>query len=273
MSKSTEATRSEKGSQQDDMLLAIDVGNTKIAFGVFKGANLERTLSVSTGIRRLADDYAALLLYLLPRHNIDPSKITGAAICSVVPPVGMVLEEVCRRYLNTEPLVVGAGIKTGVRIRMDNPKEVGADRVVNAVAVYRLYGGPAILIDLGTAITFDVISSEGDYLGGAIAPGMEVAAESLFLRAAQLSRVELVPPEHAVGKNTITAIQSGIVFGYVGLVEGMVARLRRELGENAQVVATGGYADVIAAQTPVIEKVNPDLTLVGLRLIYELNRR
>jgi type III pantothenate kinase len=183
------------------------------------------------------------------------------------------MEDVCRRYFKSTPLVVGAGIKTGVRIRMDNPRELGADRVVNAAAAVKLYGYPAIAIDLGTAITFDVVSAEGDYVGGAIAPGMEVAAESLFMRAAKLPRVELLPPDHAIGRNTITAMQSGIVFGYVGLVEGMVARLRKEVGSEAKVIATGGYCQLIAAQTPVIQEVNPDLTLIGVRLIYELNRK
>jgi type III pantothenate kinase len=175
--------------------------------------------------------------------------------------------------MKSTPLVVGAGIKTGVRLRLDNPRELGADRVVNAAAAVKLYGCPAIVIDFGTAITFDVVSSEGDYLGGAIAPGMEVAAEGLFMRTAKLPRVELVAPEHAIGKNTITAMQSGIVFGYVGLAEGMVARLKREVGEDARVIATGGYGGLIASLTPVIGVVNPDLTLIGLRLIYELNRR
>jgi type III pantothenate kinase len=263
----------EAGGGRSDMLLAIDVGNTQIHFGVFQGERLLTTLGVSTGIHRLADDYASLLFNLLPRHNVPVEDIKGTAICSVVPPLGPVLEDVCRRYLKTTPLVVGAGIKTGVRLRLDNPREVGADRVVNAAAAARLYGSPAIIIDLGTAITFDVISPEGDYLGGAIAPGMEVAAESLFMRAAKLPRVELVAPEHAIGRNSVTAMQSGIVFGYVGLVEAMVERIRKELGKEPRVVATGGYAGVIAAQTSVIEEVNPDLTLIGLRLIYDLNKR
>jgi type III pantothenate kinase len=256
-----------------ELLLAIDVGNSKIAFGVFEGEKLLTTLSVSTGLHRLADDYASLLVNLLPRHDIAFEEIKGTAICSVVPPLGPVMEDVCRRYMKSPPLVVGAGIKTGVRIRMDNPRELGADRVVNAAAAVKLYGCPAIVIDFGTAITFDVVSSEGDYLGGAIAPGMEVAAEGLFMRTAKLPRVELVAPEHAIGKNTITAMQSGIVFGWVGLAEGVVARLKREVGEDARVIATGGYGGLIASLTPVIGAVNPDLTLIGLRLIYELNRR
>ena len=167
--------------------------------------------------------------------------------------------------------MVGAGVKTGVRIRVDNPREVGTDRIVNAAAAHHLYGGPIIITDLGTATTFDAVSREGDYLGGAIAPGINIAAESLFNRAAMLPRVELTRPKQAIGTNTITAMQSGIVFGYVGLVEAMVARIRRELGGKAKVVATGGYAELIAKETKVIDIVNPDLTLIGLRLIHQIN--
>ena len=255
------------------MLIAIDIGNTKVAIGVFEAEKLRTTLSIATEMHRLADEYAALLFNLLPHHNITTADIKEAIICSVVPPLVPVFEELCQRYLGTSPLVVGAGIKTGVRIRLDNPKEVGADRVVNAAAAYQLYGGPAIVIDMGTAITFDVVSKEGDYLGGAIAPGMEVAAEALFTQTAKLPRVELIRPEHAIGKNSSTAIQSGILFGYVGLIEGLVARLCHELEEKARVIATGGYAELVARETPVIEIVDPHLTLMGLRLIHDLNRQ
>jgi type III pantothenate kinase len=254
------------------MLMAIDIGNTKVAFGVFDEEKLHTTFSIATDIRRLADEYASLLLNLLPYHNVKMGDIKEAIICSVVPPLIPVFDELCQRYLEIRPLVVGTGIKTGVRIRLDNPKEVGADRVVNAAAAYRLYGGPAIVIDMGTATTFDVVSKEGDYLGGAITAGMEIAAEALFMRAAKLPRVELTRPKHAIGKNSVTAIQSGIIFGYAGLIEGLVARICRELGENARVIATGGYAEIVARETPVIETVNPHLTLLGLRLIYDLNR-
>jgi len=255
------------------MLLAIDVGNTKIAFGVFDGEQLKATLSASTGLHRLSDDYAALLFNLLPRHGISVDSIDESVICSVVPPLAPVFEEMCRHYFKSSPLVIEAGVKTGVRLRIDNPRELGADRVVNAAAVYRLYGGPAIVIDLGTAATFDVVSKEGDYIGGVIAPGMEIAAEALFMRAAKLPRVELVPPKHVIEKNSVAAMQSGIVFGYAGLVERIVRDVQKELGDKACVVATGGYADVIAKQTGVIEVVNPHLTLIGLRQIFELNRR
>ena len=254
------------------MLLAIDVGNTKIAFGVFDGEELKATMTASTGLHRLADDYASLLFNLLPRHDIPIDCIHESVVCSVVPPLVPVFEEMCGHYFKSAPLVIESGVKTGVRLRIDNPKELGADRVVNAAAVYRLYGGPAVVIDFGTATTFDIVSAEGEYTGGVIAPGMEIAAEALFIRAAKLPRVELTPPKHVIGKNSITAMQSGIIFGYTGLVERILAGIQEEIPQRARIVATGGYVDVIARQSPIIEIVNRDLTLIGLRLIYELNR-
>jgi len=254
------------------MLLAIDIGNTNIILGVFEGKKLRATWHMATSIHHMADEYAALLLNLLHHQGLDISDIKEIALCSVVPPLVATFDELFQRYFHISPLVVGAGVKTGVRIRMDNPREVGADRIVNAAAAHHLYGGPIIITDLGTATTFDTISKEGDYLGGAIAPGINIAAESLFNRAAMLPRVELVHPKQAIGTNTIAAMQSGIVFGYVGLVEGIVARIQQELGEKAKVVATGGYAELIAKETSVIDIVNPDLTLIGLRLIYLMNK-
>jgi type III pantothenate kinase len=254
------------------MLLAIDVGNTNINIGVFDGSKLKGTWKVATGVHRMPDEYASLLLNLFDRHGIDASQVTDAILCSVVPTLVGVFEEVCRRYLKVLPLVVESGVKTGVRIGLDNPKEVGADRVVNAVAARQLYGGSVIVIDLGTATTFDAVSEDGDYLGGAIAPGIAIATEALFTRTAALPRVELTHPKRAVGRNTVAAMQSGIVFGYAGLIEGIVARIQQEMGGKAKVVATGGYAELLARETPVIEVVNPDLTLTGLRLIYEMNK-
>ncbi len=220
----------------------------------------------------MPDEYASLMLHLFDGQNILASQVTDAVLCSVVPPLITVFEDVCRRYFKNSPLVVEAGVKTGVRICMDNPREVGADRIVNAVAVHQLYGGPAIVIDFGTATTFDAVSAEGDYLGGAIAPGIAIATEALFNRTAVLPRVDLTHPKRAIGTNTVAAMQSGIVFGYVGLIEYIVARIQKELGSKAKVVATGGYADLLAEETPVIEEVNHDLTLIGLRLIYQMNR-
>ncbi len=254
------------------MLLTVDIGNTNIMLGVFEGDELRATWHMATRIHRMSDEYAALLLNLLPYQGLDASDIEEIALCSVVPPLTATFEELFQRYFHISPLVVGTGVKTGVRIRMDNPREVGADRIVNTAAAHHLYGGPIIIADLGTATTFDTVSKEGDYLGGAIAPGIETAAEALFMRAAKLPRVELVRPERAIGTSTIAAMQSGIVFGYVALVEGMVARIQKELGEKAKVVATGGYAELIAKETSVIDVINPTLTLTGLRLIYLMNQ-
>ncbi len=254
------------------MLLTVDIGNTNINIGVFDGSKLKGTWKVATGVHRMPDEYASLLLNLFDRQGIDASQITGAILCSVVPPLVGVFEEVCRRYLKVLPLVVESGVKTGVRICLDNPREVGADRVVNAVAAHQMYGGSVIVIDLGTATTFDAVSEDGDYLGGAIAPGIAIATEALFTRTAALPRVELTHPKRAVGRSTVAAMQSGIVFGYAGLIEGIVTRIQQEMGGKAKVVATGGYAELLARETPVIEVVNPDLTLIGLRLIYEMNK-
>ena len=254
------------------MLLAIDIGNTGITLGVFEGEELRATWHIATGIHRMADEYAALLLNLLHQQGLDTPDIEAVALCSVVPPLISTFDELFQRHFHISPLVVGAGVKTGVRIRMDNPREVGADRIVNAAAAHHLYGGPVIVVDLGTATTFDTVSREGDYLGGAIAPGIVTGAEALFTQAAMLPRVELTRPEHAIGTNTIAAMQSGVIFGYVGLIEGIVARIQQELGEKAKVVATGGVAELIAKETKVIEVVNLNLTLIGLRLIYLMNK-
>jgi len=257
---------------ENKMLLAIDIGNTSIAFGVFEDKELRVTTHIATDIHRLPEEYAILLLNLLHYRNVKHTDITEVVLCSVVPPLVSTFEEVLERHLNIKPLVIGAGIKTGVRIRMDNPREVGTDRIVNAAAANHLYGGPVIIADLGTATTFDTVSREGDYIGGAISPGITTAAESLFEKAAMLPRLELIAPKRAIGTNTITAMQSGIVFGYVALVEGMVARIQRELGEKAKVIATGGYAELIARETTAIDVVNPDLTLIGLRIIHSMNK-
>ena len=254
------------------MLLAVDIGNTDIALGIFENGRLNKSWHVATDIRQMVDEYAILLLNLLHNQDWDRSNIEGVVLCSVVPPLTVNFVEMFQRYFGISPLVVGAGVKTGVRIRMDNPREVGADRIVNAVAAHYLYQIPVIIVDLGTATTFDAVSGEGDYLGGVIAPGISTAAESLFMRAAMLPRVELVHPRRTIGTNTISAMQSGIVFGYVGLVEGIVARIQKELKKQAKVVATGGYSGLIAKETSVVDEVNSDLTLVGLQLIYTMNR-
>lgn len=254
------------------MLLAIDIGNTNVVLGVFDGDKLKTTLRIASETHTMPDEYAAIMLYLLERQGIAALQITDAVLCSVVPPLVTTFEETCKHYFKTSPLVVGAGVKTGIRICMDNPKEVGADRIVNAVAANRLYKCQVIVIDLGTATTFDAVSENGDYLGGAIAPGIVIATEALFTRTAALPKVDLTYPKKAIGTNTIAAMQSGIVFGYVGLIEGIVNRIKKELGGKTKVVATGGYSKLLAQETSAIDVVNPDLTLVGLRLIYQMNR-
>jgi type III pantothenate kinase len=254
------------------MLLAIDIGNTDITLGVFEGEKLRATWHMATDIHRLADEYAALLLNLMRQQGLEIANIKAIALCSVVPPLISTFDELFQRYFHITPLLVGAGVKTGVRIRMDNPREVGADRIINAAAAHHLYGGPVIVTDLGTATSFDTVSKEGDYLGGAIAPGIMSAAEALFTRAAMLPRVELTRPKRAIGTNTIAAMQSGVIFGYVALIEGLVARIQKELKEKAKVIATGGYASLIAKETKVFDEINPDLTLIGLRLIFQMNK-
>lgn len=252
------------------MLLAIDIGNTNIVLGLYRGDELITHWRIATDTRRMPDEYAVTILQLFSLAGHRPADVSGVVMSSVVPPLTGTFRELCQRYFAAPPLIVDALTHTGVRVRVDNPHEVGADRVVNAAAAYRLYGGPACVVDFGTATTFDAISAEGDYLGGAIAPGIGIAAEALFARTAKLPRIELVPPPSPIGRNTIHAMQSGVLLGYVGLVEGLVARFRAELGPEMRVIATGGLAPVIAQQTPVIGVVDPWLTLKGLRMIYEL---
>ena len=254
------------------MLLAIDIGNTDTTLGVFEDVKLRVTWHMATNIHRMADEYAALLLNLLRHQNLDTPDITAVAMCSVVPPLITTYEDLFQRYFHLSPLVIGAGVKTGVSILIDNPREVGADRIVNAAAAHHLYDGPIIVTDLGTATTFDIVSREGCYQGGVIAPGINTAAETLFMKASMLPRVELTHPKHTIGTSTVTAMQSGIIFGYVALIEGMIARIQQELGEKARVVATGGWSTLMAKETAVFDVVNPNLTLIGLRLIYLMNQ-
>lgn len=253
------------------MLLTLDISNTSIKAGVFRGENLVAHWRFATERQKLTDDYAMLLLGLFQAAGVPASEIKGVSMSCVVPPLRSVFDDLARKYLHLTPLIVGPGIKTGVKLAVDNPREVGADRVVNSLATYRLYGGPAIAIAFGTATVFDCVSAQGEYLGGAIAPGMVTSLESLTRSAAQLFQVELVRPPKAIGKNTVTTMQSGVVLGFAGLVEGLVKRLKSELGE-AQVIATGGLAEVIAPATDAIDIVDLQLTLKGLKLIYELNQ-
>jgi len=254
------------------MLLAIDVGNTNSTLGLYDGNVLGPRWRLSTGNEKTADEYGLLLLGLLQRAGVNVSAVNAAAISSVVPQLTGAFAEACRQYLQCEPLVVDDSCRTGVRILCDNQAEVGADRIVDAAAVRKLYGGPACVVDFGTATTFDAITRDGEYLGGAIAPGIIISAEALFRRAAKLPKVDLVQPPAAIGKNTVQSLQSGLLFGYVGLIEGMVARFRAELGQEMKVIATGGLAEVMAQETDVISIVAPWLTLEGLRIIHDLNQ-
>lgn len=254
------------------MLLTIDIGNTNVTIGVFENERLRHTWRMATAINKMPDEYAIFLLNAFNNKGLKPDDITGIAMCSTVPPLVIIFTEMLQQYFNAQPLLVGPGIKTGVRIRFDNPREVGPDRIANTAAAHHLYEGPVIVVDVGTATTFDIVSAEGDFIGGVIAPGIANAAEALFTRAAALPHIELVAPKQTIGPNTVSAMQSGIVFGYVGLVEGLVERIQRELGEKATVVATGGYAYIITPETTIIDTINPDITLIGLRLIYEMNQ-
>ena len=254
------------------MLLAVDIGNTNITIGVFDGDQLRATWRMATDINQMDDEYAAVLLTLLTHHGMKTSDINEAVMCSVVPPLVGAFESFLRRYFDTTPVVVRPGVKTGVRIVYPNPREVGADRIVNCAAAHHLYHGPVIVVDMGTGTTFDIVSKEGEFIGGVIAPGIGIAAQALYTRTSALPRVELVPPERAIGTTTVGAMQSGIVYGYIGLVEGLLRRGQSELDEKAFVVATGGYAGLIAQGTRMIDEVNPDITLVGLRLIYQMNK-
>lgn len=254
------------------MLLTIDIGNTNVTIGLYANKDLKAHWRLATDHNRMPDEYGLQLLGLLQNANHQPTDLTGVALASVVPPLTGRVIQACREYLQQDPLIIDTGIKTGIRIRYEDPRQVGADRVCDAVAVMRLYGGPACVIDFGTATTFNAITREGDYLGGAITAGVNLAAEALFAHAAKLPRIDLQRPPSVIGRNTNHAIQSGLLFGYVAMVEGMVARFRRELGSEMKVIATGGLAETIARETNVIEVIAPWLTLEGMRILWELNR-
>jgi type III pantothenate kinase len=255
-------------------ILLFDIGNQHINIGVFEGERLRASWRVSTRLEGTPDEYTVLLKNLL-RHSCQECEFEGGAMASSVPPMVATFVELCLRQFGWSPLVVGPGVKTGVSIRTDNPREVGADRVANTLAAKKLYGVPAIVIDFSGPTIFDAISAEGDYVGSAIAPGIVISADALFRSAAQLLRVELSPPDppRVVGKNTINSVQSGLIFGYVSLVEGMIARLKKELGANARVIATGEQLHLILRETRAFDVIDENLTLQGLRLIYEMNKK
>lgn len=254
------------------MLLTIDIGNTNLTLGLYQGETFDAHWRLATDHARMPDEYGLQMLGLLQNAGRTPADLNGVVLSSVVPPLTSRILQACKQYLRQEPLVVTHQLKTGIHILYDDPNAVGADRIADAVAVQKLYGGPACIIDFGTATTFNALDRDANYLGGAITAGVNLAAEALFTHASKLPPIDLQRPPNVIGRNTIHAMQSGLLFGYVSMVEGMVARFRKELGQETRVIATGGLSEIVARETPVIQVIAPWLTLDGLRILWEMNR-
>lgn len=255
------------------MILVVDIGNTNIVLGVYRGRELLHHFRLSTARQSTVDEYGVLIHNLFQMSNISFKDVEGVIISSVVPPLVQVIVEMCVKYIGKDPLLVGPGIKTGLNLRYENPREVGADRIVNAVAAIEQYKCPLVVVDFGTATTFDCIDAGANYLGGAIVPGLGISTEALYQRASKLPRIELEKPKKVIGRNTVHAMQAGIIFGYAGQVEGIVRRIKLEMNAPVlKVIATGGLAPLIAGETDCIDEVNPMLTLEGLRIIYDRNK-
>ncbi|RXZ01032.1 type III pantothenate kinase [Fictibacillus sp. S7] len=255
------------------MILCFDVGNTNIVLGLYEANELKHHWRISTSREKTEDEYGMLILSLFHHAEIQPEAVEGIILSSVVPHIMATLERMCIKFFHKKPLVIGPGIKTGLNIKYENPREVGADRIVNAVAAIHYYGSPLVVVDFGTATTYCYINERKEYMGGAIAPGINVATEGLYKNAAKLPRIEFAKPDNIIGKNTVSAMQSGLIFGYVGQVEGIVKRIKAQEKSNPKVVATGGMAGLIAEECQQIDIVDPYLTLKGLQLIYTKNRR
>lgn len=254
------------------MIFVLDVGNTNTVIGVYENEELKHHWRIGTSRNKTEDEFGMLIKSLLEHVGLRFEHFDGIIISSVVPPIMAALERMCKKYFRTNPVVVGPGIKTGLNIKYDNPKEVGADRIVNAVAAIHEYGGPLIIVDFGTATTYCYVNEKEQYMGGAIAPGIGISTEALYSRAAKLPRIEIVKPEGIIGKSTVGAMQSGILYGYVGQVEGIVTRMKAESAVEPKVIATGGLSSLIAKESNLIDVVDPYLTLTGLKLIYQRNK-
>lgn len=253
------------------MVLAFDVGNSNIKCGIFKNSELINSWRMTTSLDRTADEYGITIISIFRHIQLNSKDVRGVIISSVIPSINYTLEHMCATYFELKPLFVSPGIKTGMNIKYDNPKELGADRIVNAIAAYKIYGGPCIVVDFGTATTYGVVAANGDFLGGCISPGLKISTEALTRSAAKLPRVELVKPDTVICKNTVNAMQAGIIFGYVGQVDYIIRRMKKELGSDALVIATGGLSGLMAAETKAINEVNSLLTLKGLNYLYEKN--